>query len=292
MRRALLKEYDPKRGVSVSTLAYEYPRGYEVPEHAHGSDQLIYAVRGLMEVLVDQKLWLTPPHLAIWIPARTLHRIRMPRASSMRTLYLRQGLVQRRVRLCTVVHVSPLLRELILEAVCIRELRTNKLVHCALRDLIVSQLHTAPEVPISVMLPTDSRALRCAEAFTASLADALPLAEQCRNAGASVRTIERIFQNEIGMSFECWRRQVRLMKGIELLVEGRTVKEVAAEVGYRQPSAFIELFRRTLGVTPKHWASSIFHPQTGDSTEWQMTNSTNEFLDRRGMHVVYSDVNC
>jgi AraC-like DNA-binding protein len=41
------------------------------------------------------------------------------------------------------------------------------------------------------------------------------------------------------------------MKGIELLVAGRSVKTVAAEVGYRQPSAFVELFRQTFGMTPR-----------------------------------------
>jgi AraC-like DNA-binding protein len=59
------------------------------------------------------------------------------------------------------------------------------------------------------------------------------------------------------MSFEFWRRQVRLMKAIELLVEGSPVKEAAAEVGYRQPSAFVKLFRQTLGMTPKAWASAL-----------------------------------
>ena len=69
--------------------------------------------------------------------------------------------------------------------------------------------------------------------------------------------MERIFQKEVGMSFEAWRRQVRLMKAIELLVEGCPVKGVAATVGYRQPGAFIELFRNTLGMTPKSWASAV-----------------------------------
>ena len=55
------------------------------------------------------------------------------------------------------------------------------------------------------------------------------------------------------MDFESWRRQVRLMKGIELLVAGRSVKEVAYAVGYRQASAFVQLFRKTMGTTPKAW---------------------------------------
>jgi hypothetical protein len=53
----VLTEYDPKRGVSVATLAYDYPSRFQVPEHAHGSDQLIYAISGLMEVSSDQSKW-------------------------------------------------------------------------------------------------------------------------------------------------------------------------------------------------------------------------------------------
>jgi AraC-like DNA-binding protein len=50
---------------------------------------------------------------------------------------------------------------------------------------------------------------------------------------------------------------MRLMKGIELLVAGGSVKTVAAEVGYRQPSAFVELFRQTLGMTPRAWVAAL-----------------------------------
>jgi len=257
MRHFAPNQYDPKPGVSISTLAYEYPAGYNVPEHAHDSDQLIYATRGVMEVSACQRLWLTPPHLALWIPARTRHRIRMPREVSMRTLYLKRGLVPGAPEVCTVIHVSPLFRELVVEAVRIGHLRMKNRLHCALRDLIVSQLQNASPVPMFVALPQDSRALGVAQAFIANQADTPSLDAMCRRVGVSVRTIQRTFSREVGTTFEFWRRQMRLMKGIELLVEGCSVKVVAAEVGYRQPSAFVELFRQTLGMTPKAWASAL-----------------------------------
>jgi len=256
MRHGLITGYDPKPGVSISTLAYEYPPGFIVPDHAHGSDQVIYATRGVMEVCAGQSLWLTPPHLAVWIPARTQHRIRMPGAVSMRTLYLRRGLIPRAPAVCGVLHVSPLLRELILEAIRIGELRTKDPLHCALRDLIVAQLRRASPVPMSIMLPKDARALGVAQAAIANQAKAPSLDALCRRVGVSVRTIERTFQREVGLNFETWRKQVRMMKAIELLVEGHAVKEVASEVGYRQSSTFVQLFRETLGVTPKAWVSA------------------------------------
>jgi AraC-like DNA-binding protein len=257
MRHGTLTRYDPRSGVSISTLAYEYPAEYSVPEHAHHSDQLIYATRGVMEISAGRNLWLTPPHLALWVPARMRHRILMPGPVSMRTLYLRRGLGPCAPKVCTVIHVSPLLRELILEAVSAGELLMRDHLHCALRDLMVFQLQNAMPVPMLVRLPEDSRALAVARACIRRQAGAPSLAVLCREAGVSVRTLERTFRREIGTTFEYWRRQVRLMKGIELLVEGHPVKAVASEVGYRQASAFVEVFRRTFGIAPKAWASTL-----------------------------------
>lgn len=50
------------------------------------------------------------------------------------------------------------------------------------------------------------------------------------------------------------------MKAIELLVAGHSVKEVAYHVGYRQTSAFVEMFRHTMGTTPKTWTRALKEP--------------------------------
>lgn len=252
---ALITGYDPKPGISISTLAWDYPAGYLVPEHAHGADQLIYATLGVMELTVGQSFWLIPPHFALWIPARVAHRIRMPAQVAMRTLYVRPRLASLLPKTCTVLHVTPLLRELIVEAVRTGQLTNSNRQHRALRDLLISNLRTATPIPAGVTLPRDPRALAVAQALITNPARATALHALCTRAGASVRTIERAFRREVGMDFESWRRQVRLMKGIELLVAGRSVKEVAFEVGYRQPSAFVQMFRKTMGATPKVWAT-------------------------------------
>jgi len=253
----ILTEFDPKRGVSIASLAYEYPRGFRVPEHAHGSDQLIYAIRGAMEVSAGQSVWLIPPHFALWIPARTHHRIYMPGPVSMRTLYVRPGLASPFSRGCVVLHVTPFLRELIVEAVRIGQLRTRHRHECALRDLLILHLKTASPMPTFVTLPKEHRALAVAEAVMANPAHLKPLAALCASVGVSVRTIERVFRKDVGTDFESWRRQVRLMKAVELLVSGCSIKEVAFAIGYRQSSAFVEMFRRTFGTTPKAWISAL-----------------------------------
>jgi AraC-like DNA-binding protein len=257
MRQGYIEDYDPRRGTSISTLAYEYPPAFDVPEHAHGADQVIYATRGVMQVSAGQSFWLIPPQFAIWIPARTMHRIRMPGAVSMRTLYLRRGLASKLPATCTVLHVTPLLRELIVEAVRIGQLRTRNRLHCALRDLAVFHLESASSVPTFLTLPKDPRALAIAQELIAGQAYHRSLHSLSAGSGASVRTIERAFRSEVGTDFATWRRQARLMKAVELLAGGSSVKQVAFAIGYRQPSAFVEMFRRTFAATPKAWSAAL-----------------------------------
>ena len=95
--------------------------------------------------------------------------------------------------------------------------------------------------------------MKVAQAVLAHPGAPKKLVELCAQAGVGVRTIQRHFKKEAGIDFESWRRQVRLMKAIELLISGNSVKQTAFEVGYQQPSAFVELFRTVFGTTPKVW---------------------------------------
>jgi AraC-like DNA-binding protein len=62
--------------------------------------------------------------------------------------------------------------------------------------------------------------------------------------------VERLFQDEAGMTFGKWRQQLRMMQAMRLLGEGAKVTHAALEAGYSTPSAFIAAFRKTLGTTP------------------------------------------
>jgi AraC-like DNA-binding protein len=106
-------------------------------------------------------------------------------------------------------------------------------------------------------LPKDPRAVSIAEAVMSDPARQQTLASMCAAFGIGVRTLERVFRREAGLNFESWRRQARLMKGVELLMSGRSVKEAAHRVGYRQPTAFVTLFREVFGTTPKAWVSAL-----------------------------------
>ena len=170
----------------------------------------------------------------------------------MRTLYIRAGLFQRWTD-CTVLHIGPFLRELIFEIVRAGSLRTRNAIERAMRDILLAKLRQASPAPTGVALPQDARALALAQAVIENPATVQPLTTLCAGAGLGVRTLERTFRREVGMDFESWRRQVRLMRAIELLVAGRSVKEAAFAVGYQDSGTLVALFRRTFGKTPRAW---------------------------------------
>jgi AraC-like DNA-binding protein len=62
--------------------------------------------------------------------------------------------------------------------------------------------------------------------------------------------VERLFLNDVGITFGKWRQQLRLMRAMQLLAEGENVTRSALEAGYSTPSAFISMFRKILGTTP------------------------------------------
>ena len=80
--------------------------------------------------------------------------------------------------------------------------------------------------------------------------DRSSIAALARRAGASRRTLERLFLAETGMRVGEWRRRVRLLHGVRRLAERESVSNAANESGYASVSAFVAVFRKTFGVTP------------------------------------------
>lgn len=236
----------------VTTLTHEFADDHEIPPHVHPEHQLIYASRGVMTVWTAEGTWVVPPQRAVWIPAATPHGIRMHGAVSMRTLYFKPRLV-RLARNCCVINVSPLLRELILHACIFRALRRRVKTESHLIDAIVDQLKVVEISPLQLIHPTDPRAARIAAALSEHPADARSLEAICADAGASKRTIERLFQSETKMSLGQWRQQLRLARALPLLAAGHKITRVALEAGYSTPSAFIAMFRKALGTTPRRY---------------------------------------
>jgi AraC-like DNA-binding protein len=233
--------------VPLQPLARDYPKGHRVARHRHDRGQLIYARSGIMTVITADGTWVVPSQRALWVPAETDHEVVCGTAVSMRTLLIAAPAAAELPDACVVVHVPPLLRELILVAVegeppAQQRRHVDALILEGIRDGQVAPLHL-PE-------PADARLRRITAAIAADPGDRRTLAEWARQAGASPRTLTRRFVDETGMTFQQWQRQARLLTALVRLAQAQAVTTVALDLGYDSPSAFIHAFRRALGSTP------------------------------------------
>jgi hypothetical protein len=189
----------------IVSLTHDYAAGHVIPLHFHNRDQLVYASRGVMTVRTDDGAWVVPTHRAVWIPASVAHTVAMSGAVAMRTLYLRAGLAEGLPRDCCVVNVIPLLRELILHVCAIGSLKKTIKRQHHLMLLILDQLAASPRIPLQLRNPSDPRAVSVAEALLANPSDRRTLPQICKRCGASKRTIERLFQQDVGLTVSRWR---------------------------------------------------------------------------------------
>ncbi len=239
----------------LRTLGLRLPPGHRIEGHRHGWPQLVHATEGGLSIETETGSWIVPPGHAVWIPVDFEHGARTTGRVCMRSLYVRPVDAGGLPADCRVLHVAPLLRELILEAVRIGLLDARVPEHARLAAVVIDRIARAPEAPLRVDLPTDPRARRVADEARRDLAIVRSLSELASGSGASPRTIERLFVRETGRTFGRWMQQVRALHALERLAAGDSVTEAGLAVGYESTSAFIAAFKRVLGTTPGRFGS-------------------------------------
>jgi AraC-like DNA-binding protein len=118
---------------------------------------------------------------------------------------------------------------------------------------------------VEVLLELDELAAR-----TANAQQFLELAPHCHyNArklahclNISPRQLQRIFAATLACAPQDWLNRQRLLKAREMLLEARSVKEVAYALGFRKTSQFSRDFRMEFGLVPSKLLLGLM-PRTG-----------------------------
>ena len=237
----------------VLSYGIDLAEGEVLPFHLHRRAQLVYAVSGVITVATRRAAYVVPPQRAVWMPAGVEHRIDAHDAVAMRTLYFENDVNGLAPREPCVLQVSPLLRELIVEMVEQGNEYETDSPRSRLMQVILDQIPSRPLDALTLPMPRDRRLLQIAQTLISDPGDARGLDAWAQAVGASKRTINRRFMEETDMSFQAWRQQCRLMRGLEMLATGASVTSVALELGYEHSSNFIAMFRRCLGTTPRRY---------------------------------------
>ncbi|MCR9219363.1 MAG: helix-turn-helix transcriptional regulator [Alphaproteobacteria bacterium] len=234
----------------VMLRAADLAAGHRYPSHRHDWGQLIYAVEGALRVETQAGNWLAPPQRAVWAPPGVAHAVATPGPAAFRSLYIAREAAAGLPDRVTVLEVDALLRELIRALADLPEAYDEAGPAGRLVSVLLDRLRAAAPAPLHLPLPRDRRLAAIAEALSRDPADGRTLDQFAAEAGASARTLARLFQRETGLSFGQWRTRRRLLAAIERLADGAPVTAIAYDLGYDSPSAFVAMFRRETGTTP------------------------------------------
>lgn len=235
-----------------SILSRTFPRGEAVAWHAHAESQVIFAASGTIQVYTESGRWFVPPQLALWMPARIPHRVDMLSDTELRMIYwhpsaLQKWAPERPLDCIFALAATPLLRELIL-SVFKDDIPFEK-AELAVR-LILHELIETPDIPVFLPMPTSTIGRRVADLALADSRMHLGVSDLACRAATSIRTISRMFPVETGLTFKAWRQRARIALAIDQLSAGRTISQVAADVGFGSTAAFSFAFRQVMKMTP------------------------------------------
>lgn len=241
----------PTRERPLRPGARDLENSTQIRPHHHDYGQLTWAMEGVMRVSAAGSSWIVPPQRAIWIRAGVEHTVTNLGPARLRVLCVERGHSPFPAEDCVALSVSPLLREALLALGQLDE--EERAREALLTALILDELGRSRTRPIRVPMPRDKRLQSLCSALLDDPGNPATLGQLAAAAGASERTVARLFEKELGMGFGQWRQQVRLAHAAPLIARGLPLAQVADALGYASQSAFTAMFKKTFGEPPSRY---------------------------------------
>lgn len=224
-----------------------------IRHHTHPRGQLLWAEKGVLSVSGEGTVWVVPSTHAMWIPSEIPHQVSSETDTFTRNIYIDPSYtIREHEKSIVMVTMTPLMQEVILRLTNHHykadQARTKHLGLVAIDELEALN-------PFENFIPSghDPRLQRLIKHMIQRPTQKTSLPILSSLAGASVRTIERLFKAETGMTFRQWRSRFRLMNSLVQLTEGGSSTSVAHELGYQSVSSFIAAFKMQFGCTPQEY---------------------------------------
>lgn len=234
----------------ILSFTWQADGPHRAAAHSHIRGHIIFPDAGALWVVTSEGTWMVPPGQAIWIPPRIHHEVYSHGTVSARVLFVDAACAKPLPSVSGTVQVSSLLTELLLRTVAHGNDYPPDGPAARLARVTLDELASMELAPLLLPVSKDPRLVRAMERLIEAPHAQESLEQVAQGAGASPRTLARLFLKETGMTFSQWKTRLLLVESIERLTRGGTVTEVAIDLGYSSTSSFVYMFRNNLGVSP------------------------------------------
>lgn len=221
--------------------------------HSHPRAQLIYATSGVMNVVVNNQIWVVNPLQGLWIPGHTEHQVTFQKDVNLYSVYVDPSFMDGLPKVSFSFDISVFLKQLVFKII---SFGTDGNITSPKRRIIDVFLDELALIESSAtFLPTTNheRLQKVVQLLLNDVASKNTIEYYADISFMSSKTLSRLFIKELGMNFSDWRTRLKLLEAIKRLGEKQSIKEIALDLGYETASAFIFMFKKHLGTTPANY---------------------------------------
>ncbi len=228
--------------------------------HQHKKGQLIYVQHGFQYLYTKERSYLIPQNHCAWIPSNCYHHSTSPKENVfLRTIYFTVTDNQDFYRKLQIFPAPAVLKEMILFTERYSRIEsTNEVESAFLKGIYMSLPEMVQNtIPLSIPITQDIKLSELISFLFENIDQSINFKELALQYGFSLRTLERNFQEELGLTPTSYLQMIRMVKAMELLTDGQeNISEVAFQVGYNSVPTFSKTFKTIFGKSPKYYSYS------------------------------------
>ncbi|HEX4923294.1 MAG TPA: AraC family transcriptional regulator [Bdellovibrionales bacterium] len=255
-----------KRGLDLAIelpglyLVHQNLPGKEVDQHVHDEHLLFFPLHGEIQVHLEKSTLSCGPGRMIYVPPATQHAFESSDKEGERLIALLGPKVWKKHKLpkleATLVAANQLCKELLFYMLLHKKTKHAPELVDLFARILAEVLQTSEGVHASQLNQLEGRArdprlLKALAFLRANVNEPPPASALAEHAGMSLRNLNRLFLQELGLTPKQVATSLRIEHAKTLLLEGRvSVTEAALSSGYQSLSQFITVFRQVTGQLP------------------------------------------
>lgn len=221
--------------------------------HSHPRAQLIYATTGVMNVVINNQIWVVNPLQGLWIPSGVEHKVSFQKDVKLYSVFVDPSFTDELPKATFSFDISMFLKQLVFKII---SFECNTVISASQKRVMEVFLDELAVIePSATFLPTTNhlRLKNVVQLLLDDVSSKYTIEYYAELSCMSSRTLSRLFIKELGMNFSDWRIRLKLLEAIKRLGEKQSVKEIAFDLGYETTSAFVFMFKKNLGKTPSNY---------------------------------------